>query len=77
MLNTDQHKSLSRAGSLEMLPDGWLRVPGDAGPADLVHRSGLAIFAMRETVVLTGGEFSLELASVEDAMATATALLGG
>ena len=71
-----QRDSLSCVGSLEPLPGGWLRVPGGAGPADLVHGSGLAIFDMAEAVVLVGGEFSLELASVEDALATASALLG-
>jgi hypothetical protein len=71
-----QCDSLARAGTLEILGDGWLKVPGDAGPADLVHDSGLAIFDMQTTVVLVGGELSLELASVEDAMATASALLG-
>lgn len=71
-----QIDSLAVVGSVEVLPEGWLRVPGSADGADLVHGSGLAIYDLGKPVVLVGPKFSLELASMGDALATASALLG-
>lgn len=76
-MTASQRDSLTLAGSLEVLPGGWLGVPGDAGPTDLVHASGMAIFDFKEAVILVVPDRSpLELASVGDALATASALLG-